>query len=142
MSKDINNLELPVQKFIDIGELDRWLREILPMMPRHHTESSTPERDLRNASYEITQHDFNTHTTPYTVGPLVGDDDIEKMVGFRRLITACSQANMRLDVIRIAHGPLKVIFNPDETFSQSRIFDASYANVLPVMFGIKAPSKK
>jgi hypothetical protein len=142
MSKDINNLELPVQKVIDLGEIDRWLREILPMMPRHAGEPTTPERDMRTAGYEIMHHDFNTHIMSYGTSTLIESMDIEKTVGFRRLVTACSQANMRVDVTMLGHGSLEVAFNPDETFSRSRIFGASYANVLPVMFGLKAPGKK
>ncbi|TAL27424.1 MAG: hypothetical protein EPN97_17335 [Alphaproteobacteria bacterium] len=142
MSKDISNLELPLQKVIDLGEIDRWLREILPMMPRHQTEGSTPEREMRMTGYEVTHHDFNTHTMAYGAGTLIESADIEKMVGFRRLITACSQANMRVDVSMLGHGAIEVAFNPDETFSRSRIFGASYANVLPVMFGLKNGAKK
>lgn len=142
MSKDISNLELPLQKVIDLGEIDRWLREILPVMPRSARDASTPERDMHNASYEVTHHDFNTHTMAYGAGTLIESADIEKMVGFRRLVTACSQANMRVDVSMLGHGAIEVAFNPDETFSRSRIFGASYANVLPVMFGIKSPAKK
>jgi hypothetical protein len=142
MSKDINNLELPLQKVIDLGEIDRWLREILPMMPRHSTEPSTAEREMHLAGLEVTHHDFNTHTMAYGTGTRIESDDIEKMVGFRRLITACSQANMRVDVTMLGHGALEVAFNPDESFSRSRVFGASYANVLPVMFGLKSPAKK
>lgn len=141
MSRDINNMELPLQKVIDLGEIDRWLREILPMMPRTTGDNIQQERDLHSAAYEVTHHDFNTHTMAYGTHNLIDGADIEKMVGFRKLITACSQANMRVDVTLLGHGSLEVAFNPEESFSRSRIFGASYSNVLPVMFGLKTPKK-
>lgn len=141
MSKDINNMELPLQKVIDLGEIDRWLREILPVMPRNAGDSGAQEQDIRATGYEVTHHDFNTHTMAYGTHDLIDSVDIEKMVGFRRLVTACSQANMRVDVSLLGKGALEVAFNPDETFSRSRIFGASYSNVLPVMFGLKSPRK-
>ena len=141
MSKDFNNMELPLQKVIDLGEIDRWLREILPMMPRHADDRPQKERDLHSAAYEVTHHDFNTHVMAFGTRNVIDSIDIEKMVGFRRLVTACSQANMRVDISLLGHGGLEVAFNPDESFSRSSVFGASYANVLPVMFGLKAPKK-
>lgn len=138
MSKDISNMELPLQKVIDLGEIDRWLREIIPVMPRNSGDNPP---DIRTAAYEVTHHDFNTHTMAYGTHNLIDNVDIEKMVGFRRLVTACSQANMRVDVTLLGQGNLEVAFTPEEAFSRSRIFGASYANVLPVMFGLKAPKK-
>jgi hypothetical protein len=142
MSKDIKDVELPLQKVIDLGEIDRWLREILPMMPRNTGDHIQQERELHSAGYEVTHHDFNTHTMAYGTHDLIESTDIEKMVGFRRLVTACSQANMRVDVSLLGHGALEVAFNPEESFSRSRIFGASYANVLPVMFGLKNTARK
>ena len=142
MSKDINNLDLPLQKVIDLGEIDRWLREILPMMPRHHGEGTTPEREMHVAGLEVTHHDFNTHVMAYGTHNLIESSDIEKKPGFRRLLTACSQANMRVDITMLGQGNLEVSFHPEDPFSRSRIFDASYVNVLPVMFGLKSPAKK
>lgn len=141
MSKDFNNMELPLQKVIDLGEIDRWLREILPMMPRATDNRLQQERDLHTAAYEVTHHDFNTHVMTIGNRNTIESADIEKMVGFRRLITACSQANMRVDISLLGHGGLEVAFNPDESFSRSQVFGASYANVLPVMFGLKNPKK-
>lgn len=136
MSKDFNELSLPLQKVIDLGEIDRWLRGVAQIVPQ-----STPLREAAEAPIDhlplpmVEEQDFNCHALYFGNGHLISTNDIERMVGFRQLLTATSQLNVRVDVERLAAGHMEVSFDPDTPFSQSRIFGASYANVLPVLFG-------
>ncbi len=141
MSKDINNMERSFQKVIEVGEIDRWLRDMLPMMPRTSSDSIQQEREMHTAGYEVTHHDFNTHTITLSEANLIDQTDIERMVGFGKLLAACSQVDMRVDVSLLHHGALEVAFNPEESFARSQIFGASYSNVVPVVFGLKNPRK-
>jgi hypothetical protein len=145
MSIDINSLELPLQKILDLGEIDRRLRDVAQFVPKSADAAHrfSPDRDLRaQARADTVQHDFNTYRISYGTTDLIEPPDIEKMVGFRHLINACSQANVCVNMEILTHGALEVSFNPDETFSRSQIFGTTYANVLPVMFGIKSPAAR
>jgi hypothetical protein len=145
MSKDINNLELPLQKVLDLGEIDRWLRGVAQLVPKPvdpPRQRFSQERDMHSAALEVTHHDFNTHTICYGTHDLIETGEIEQRVGFRQLLNACSKANVRVDVSLVRHGALEVAFDPDEPFSRSQIFGASYSNVLPAMFGLRPSLKK
>jgi hypothetical protein len=139
MSKDINNLELPLQKVLDLGKIDSWLRGIVQLIPRPVDPACrfSQEKDMHSAALEVTHQDFNTHALAYGTHDLIETADIEKMEGFRRVVNACSKADVRINVALLAHGALEVSFDPDEAFARSEIFGASYANVLPAMFGIR-----
>lgn len=128
MRNNINEIELPLQKVIDLGEIDRWLRGIAQIVP---------QQDMRKGRNGIpnAMHDFNRHIMSYAAHGLIGDADVERMVGFRQLISASSKNNVRVDITAPAAGALEVNFGPHEPFSRSRVFGASYANVLPALFG-------
>ena len=136
MSNHFNNLSLPLQKVIDLGEIDRWLRGVAELVPlsAETAQGSAQSRESCTDAYEVTAHDFNTHALYYGNSHLISGGDIERMVGFRQLLAAASQRNIRLDVSDHGGGHLEVSFTPDEPFRASRIFGASYANVLPVIF--------
>ena len=132
MSHEFSNLSLPLQKVIDLGEIDRWLRGVAGIVPQRSIAS--PETSIA-ADIHVEAHDFNTHTLYYGNSHLITTGDIERMVGFRQLLTAASQQNIRVDVDDLGGGQIEVAFVPDKTFSQSRVFGASYSNVLPALFG-------
>lgn len=140
MVNDFSKLKLPLQKMIAWGEVDRWLRGIADLTPtaaeaNYHISQ---EEDLHTAQHiDVIYHDFNTHNLSYDTQGLISTDDIEKMVGFRQLITACSKNNVRLEIATPGQGNLEVSFDPEQLFSSSRIFGASYANVLPALFGVQ-----
>lgn len=137
MSYEFNDLSLPLQKVIDLGEIDRWLRGVAGIVP--HRSALLPEAVGTAPDHPpaVVGHDFNTHTLYFGNSHLITTTDIERMVGFRQLLTAASQHNIRVDVDDMGGGQMEVSFLPGEAFSKSRIFGASYSNVLPALFGHK-----
>jgi len=138
MSQDFKDLSLPLQKVIDLGEIDRWLRGVAEIVPQRNTPLEAQAIPVPHPHGESLQN-FNAHTLYFGNSHLIDAADIERMVGFRQLLTAASQQNVRVDVTDMGSGHIEVAFDPDAPFSRSRIFEASYANVLPVIFG--RPSK-
>lgn len=116
-----NDLHLPLQKVIDLGEVDRWLRGMTQVVPRSIYKKS-PEDGI----------ELDVHTFPFGKAT-VDKGEIERMIGFRQLIAAASGKNVRIDMA-IDESGLEVSFQADKTFSESQLFGASYANVLPVLF--------
>jgi hypothetical protein len=129
MSSDIRSLSLPLQKVLDLGEVDRWLRGMAKI---------TPLPSAPAASAELSG--FHTHNLHFGSGDAIESGDIESMVGFRHLLAAASKQNIRMDVDSFCRGHLNVTFVPDQPFSGSVIFGRSYANVMPVLFGMTAPA--
>lgn len=143
MDNDIKELRLPLKKVLVYGEVDKWLRGVSGLAPvaADPGHGVSQEKDLHTALHiDVTYHDFNTHTLSYGSGQLIDENDIEKMVGFRQLISACSKNNVCLEISNLGQGNLEVSFDPERLFSSSRIFGASYANVLPVLFGVRKNS--
>ena len=139
MSKDLNNLDLPMQKVLSLGEIDRWLRGLVHLVPKPEKAHAEP---AQTEGMEVEFLDVNTHIMPYDT-PLIENEDIERMHGFRQLVAACSQANVKVEMALPGHSAVQVIFEPAEAFSRSMIFGTTYANVLPVMFGAKnRPNRK
>lgn len=137
MSYEFSDLSLPLQKVIDLGEIDRWLRGVAGIVPqRCTTQQDTPTTtETALPLIEVTAQDFNTHTLYFGNSHLITTTDIERMVGFRQLLAAASQQNIRVDVSDLGAGQMEVSFAPDEAFSRSQVFGASYSNVLPALFG-------
>jgi hypothetical protein len=121
MGKDISNLSSLMQRVVDLSAIDRWLRDMATIVPQHAQRGSL--------SGDFNRHSFSFSASGITPG------DIESMVGFRHLLTACSQKDVRIDIRDRGEGMLEVAFDPEKRFSRSRVFGASYANVLPVLFG-------
>jgi len=138
MSNHFNSLSLPLQKVIDLGEIDRWLRGVAELVPlREAAESPASPANSRDEDADgflLSEHDFNSHCLHFGNSHLITSNDIERMVGFRQLLATASQHNVRLDVSDHGGGHLEVCFSPAEPFRGSRVFGASYANVLPVVF--------
>ncbi|MEZ0262737.1 MAG: hypothetical protein ACAH80_17155 [Alphaproteobacteria bacterium] len=129
-----------MQKVLSLGEIDRWLRGLVHLVPKH--EKNQPQQQMQTEGMEVEFLDVNTHIMPYDT-PLIENEDIERMHGFRQLVAACSQANVKVDMALPGHSAVQVVFEPAEAFSRSMIFGTTYANVLPVMFGAKnRPGRK
>lgn len=139
MSYEFSDLSLPLQKVIDLGEIDRWLRGVAEIVPQRSAALPGAAFGADMPLPEVAEHDFNTHTLYFGNSHLITTKDIERMVGFRQLLAAASQQNIRVDVDDMGGGQMEVSFTPDEVFSRSRIFGASYSNVLPAIFGQAMP---
>lgn len=126
MSKHFNGLSLPLQKVIDLGEIDRWLRGVAQIVPAQNGKTR------QNPS--APSGDFHSYSLHYGNSHLITPRDIERMVGFRQLVSSASQQNIRLDVADHGSGHLEVSFTPEEPFCASRVFGACYTNVLPIIF--------
>ncbi|MDY0008067.1 MAG: hypothetical protein RBS08_00020 [Bdellovibrionales bacterium] len=137
MSNHFNRLSLPLQKVIDLGEIDRWLRGVAELTPPQDRPNRTA---IKVDAFEdadgflLDAQNFNTHCLHFGNSHLITCGDIERMVGFRQLLTAASQQNIRLDITNHGGGHLEVCFSPAESFRASRVFGACYSNVLPIMF--------
>ncbi len=128
---------MPLQKVIDLGEIDRWLRgvaEIVPARSRHDNPPETTRSD--------TDHDFHSHSLHYGNSHLITERDIERMVGFRQVLSSASQQNVRVDIDNHGGGHMEVSFTPDEPFRASHVFGACYTNVLPVIFARQPASAR
>lgn len=129
MSNHFKGISLPLQKVIDLGEIDRWLRgvaEIVPSQRRRETPSDAAPSGGTN--------DFHSHSLHYGNSHLITERDIERMVGFRQVLSSASQHNVRVDIDNHGGGHMEVSFTPEEPFRASRVFGACYTNVLPVIF--------
>jgi len=134
MSYEIKELKLPLQKVIELGTIDRWLRGIAKIVPLRATPAAAKDAEAEVGGLSSLRQDFNTHTLSINRSSLVGTDDIERMVGFRSLLNAASANNVSLNVSSVDGAALEIAFDPDKNFSRSHIFGASYANVLPAAF--------
>lgn len=143
MTLDIKELKLPLQKVIELGAIDRWLRGIAQIAPQPATAETrlAAGRDLPFAAFDAGHPDFNTHHFAVNRGSLVTTEDIERMVGFRQLLNAVSHNNVKLELTLLHDATLAVAFEPEENFAQSHIFGKSYSNVRPAMFGRRAGVK-
>jgi len=133
MPNHFKGLSLPLQKVIDLGEIDRWLRGVAELVPQR-SDSGGERAAEETHGITVSFHDFNSHCLHFGNSHLITCADIERMVGFRQLLAASSQKNIRLDICDHGGGHLEVSFSPEEPFRASRIFGASYSNVLPVIF--------
>lgn len=139
MSKDIKDKSLPLDKVIELGKIDRWLRGIADLVPHPSDpgERFSQERDLhaKVPGFDVAALDSNHHVLSFNSRDLIGDKDIEGMRGFGMVMKTAAQRNVRIDVSSVNGDALEISFDPEETFARSRAFGASYANVLPVLFG-------
>ena len=141
MAKDIKDLSLPLNKVIELGQVDRWLRGIANIVPHptDHSDEVLQERELHASLPGLTVAvlDSNAHILPFAETNLVEQSDITRMKGFQQLIQSASRSNVRVDVDSVGGAALEVNFEPDEPFSRSQVFGATYTNVLPAVIGAK-----
>src|SRR5690554_3290940 len=106
MSYEFSDLSLPLQKVIDLGEIDRWLRGVAEIVPQRCAAPPEDDDDIPSAP-DTTAHNFNTHTLYFGNSHLITTRDIERMVGFRQLLAAASQHNIRVDVDDMGGGQME-----------------------------------
>lgn len=139
MSRDFKDKNQPLDKVIELGSIDRWLRGIAEIVPHpiDPGHSFTQERDMhaKSSSFGMEHLDANVHVLPFNSRDLINDRDIEGMKGFLRLMNAAARRDVRVDVASVHGDALEITFAPDEPFSQSKAFGASYVNVIPAFFG-------
>lgn len=128
---------MPLQKVIDLGEIDRWLRGVAEIAPGRSRGQGMPGTALSDSD-----HDLHSHSLHYGNSHLITERDIERMVGFRQLLSSASQQNVRVDIDNHGGGHMEVSFTPQEPFSASRVFGACYTNVLPVIFSRQPTSAR
>lgn len=133
MSKDIKHLKPSVDKTINMGIIDSWLRGICGMVPQS-TIAKSFQPDSGIEGFEVIHLDVNTHNLAYGSHEAIEQQDIRDMFGFKKLITTCSENNVRLDLTDMGQGNLVVDFTPGEPFSSSNIFGFKYTNVIPGLF--------
>ena len=137
MSKDFKHLKPAVDRTINLGIIDNWLRGVCGMVPESSAKKQPSTQEQEIEGMDVVFLDANTHTLSYGSHELIKEADIEKMVGFAQLVKACSQNNVRLDFANAGQGNLVVDFTPEEPFTKSEVFGAKFTNVLPGVFGMK-----
>jgi hypothetical protein len=146
MAKDIKDLSLPLNKVIELGQVDRWLRGIADIVPQptDHSDDVMQERELHSSLPGLTVSvlNSNAHILPFAETDLVEKSDITRMKGFQQLIQSASRSNVRVDIDSVGGAALEVNFEPDEPFSRSQVFGATYANVIPAVIGAKPGIRK
>ena len=142
MAKDIKDLSLPLNKVIELGQVDRWLRGIADIVPQptDHSDDVMQERELHASLPGVTVAvlDSNAHILALAETSLIDQSDITRMKGFQQLIQSASRSNVRVDIESVGGAALEVNFDPDEPFSRSQVFGATYANVIPAVIGAKS----
>lgn len=142
MAKDIKDLSLPLNKVIELGQVDRWLRGIADIVPQptDHSDDVMQERELHASLPGVTVAvlDSNAHILALAETSLIDQSDITRMKGFQQLIQSASRSNVRVDIESVGGVALEVNFEPDEPFSRSQVFGATYANVIPAVIGAKS----
>ncbi len=146
MSRDFKDKSLPLDKVIELGSIDRWLRDIAKIVPKPADpgHSFSQERDLHSVvpGYDVAALDPHMHVLPFASRDLITEADIERMKGFQSLMATASQKNVRVDISSVNGDAIEINFEPDEPFSRSQAFGVSYANVLPAIFGGPAMALK
>lgn len=146
MSKDFRDKKLPLDKVIELGIIDRWLRGIAKIVPKPSDPGHkfTQERDLYAVSPAMLSVplDSNLHSLAYASRDLIEERDIEAMRGFQSLMNIARQKDICVVVTSKNGVALEISFDPEAPFSRSVAFGASYSNVLPAIFGGTASRPK
>lgn len=125
MDKPTDRPSLPLRKFIVLGEVDRWLRGLVDMVPAPSNEAQEipQESALHTAGYmDVSYMDFYHHNLAFGENTGISPEDIKPLTGFRNLIAACSRNNIGVDVQEVCSGNIEVAFDPHAPFSKSSIF--------------------
>jgi hypothetical protein len=120
MPNKYNGLSAQLQKVIDLGLIDSWMRGAAQLAPH---------------AGAVAHKEFDTHVLYVGTCENIGNEDISATVGFRQLLTTCSQHDVKIDITALSDGHLCVAFDASKDFTHSRVFGARYTNVLPVLFG-------
>lgn len=120
MANKYKSLGQEMQRVIDLGLIDRWLRGLGDLVPR---------ADMHD------EDGFNTHLIAFDSCDSIAAEHIQPLTGCRQLLAGCSQQDVAIEMDFLPDGHLCVAFKPEAAFSRSRIFGASYHNIVPVAFG-------
>ncbi len=148
MSFDTKYLRPILQKVIDLGEIDLWLRQKAEAVPM---ATNAPPSKTVHGMDNIGERHFNTYALSIVSSAAISTDDIEGTKGMKDLVRACKKKNVALDIVRVGEGGenpgevnLEVALDPDRPYAESRVFDRgikyfenTYGNVVPVSFSAK-----
>ena len=123
MANKIKSLGHEMQRVIDLGLIDHWLRGLSQITPRPISRDAQDYVD-----------DFNTHLIAYDCVDSIDAAQIQNLAGCRQLLATCSKNNVLVDLKISNDGHLSVSFQPECEFKRSTVFGASYHNVLPTLF--------
>lgn len=112
-----------MQRAIDLGLIDNWLRGLSQIVPRPLSRQAQDYLD-----------DFNTHLIGYDCVDGITITDLQNLTGCRQLLAACSKNNISIEIKTNKDGYLSVSFKPELEFKYSKVFGASYHNVSPALF--------
>lgn len=123
MADKIKALGHEMQRVIDLGLIDNWLRGLSQIAPRPVSRDAADYAD-----------DFNTHLIGYDCVDSIKPDHIQNLAGCRQLLATCSKHDVFVEVKFSKDGYLSIKFQPELQFNNSVVFGASYHNVLPTLF--------
>ena len=123
MGNKIKSLGYEMQRVIDLGLIDNWLRGLSEITPRPLSRDAADYAD-----------DFNTHLIAYDCIEGIEPAHIQNLQGCRQLLTTCDKRDVSVEVKILDDGHLSVAFQPENQFKSSRVFGASYHNVTPAPF--------
>ena len=108
---------------MDIGAIDKQLREIAKITPRFLDKEKKPVSAFL--------YDAHSHMIHYTSS--IKKEEIMDMVGFQNLLDACLKKDIMLTIKAIDFQTLKVKFDPTSRFSKSSFWGTSYKNLYPTI---------
>lgn len=123
MANKIKSLGHEMQRVIDLGLIDHWLRGLSQIAPRPTSRDPADYAD-----------DFNTHLIAFDCVDSIQASHIQNLAGCRQLLATCSKHDIVIDLKISNDGHLSVTFRPELEFKHSTVFGASYHNVLPTLF--------
>ncbi len=123
MASKVKCLGYEMQKVIDLGLIDQWLRGLCEIVPRSALTHPRPVDD-----------EFNTHLIAYECTDAINTLHIQNLTGFHQLLSASAQQNVAVDIYLRKNGYLMVSFKPERQFKLSQVFNARYMNVVPRLF--------
>lgn len=127
MANKYKSLGHEMQRVIDLGLIDQWLRGLGDMVPR---------ADMHD------EDGFNTHLIAYDCVNTIEPAHIQALAGCRQLLDGCTRRNVAVEMDLLPDGHVVVAFRPEDNFNASRIFGMSYSNVRPVSFGAPAADSR
>lgn len=127
MANKIKSLGYEMQRVIDLGLIDHWLRGLSQITPRPLSRDPADFAD-----------DFNTHLIAFDSTDSITADHIQNLTGCRQLLATCNKHDVFVEMKFNEDDHLSVVFQPEHQFKKSVVFGASYHNVLPTLFN-KAP---
>lgn len=101
-----------MQRFIDLGLIDSWLRGLTDIVPYRHSFSETSPAEGA----------FNTHMIGYETAGAITPEQVINLRGFQKLVACAESRDIAFSCHNGTEGYLKITFHPDRPFSATRIF--------------------